>query len=147
MAQQQNNQPQTGDTTNGPNIHTYIPRSDGTINIGGIVYAPQTPLPGVITPVATTPNTPIVVTAAPAVIAPITMATISSAPAAPMQSYFTPNGGSSVPIGPAGYSVFQPLPQKYPFALYTYQQFPYYPKASRFHRQFHIYSKYLLICI
>lgn len=39
---QQNFQPQTRDTTNGPHLHTYIPRSDGTILVGGVAYVPQT---------------------------------------------------------------------------------------------------------
>jgi hypothetical protein len=39
---EQNYQPQTRDTTNGPHLHTYIPRSDGTIVVGGIAYVPQT---------------------------------------------------------------------------------------------------------
>jgi hypothetical protein len=38
---QQNFQPQTRDTTNGPHLHTYIPRSDGTIVVGGVAYVPQ----------------------------------------------------------------------------------------------------------
>jgi hypothetical protein len=38
---QQNFQPQTRDTTNGPHLHTYIPRSDGTILVGGVAYVPQ----------------------------------------------------------------------------------------------------------
>ncbi|PMD40650.1 hypothetical protein L207DRAFT_554340 [Hyaloscypha variabilis F] len=33
--------PQTRDTTNGPHLHTYIPRSDGTILVGGVAYVPQ----------------------------------------------------------------------------------------------------------
>ena len=41
-AQPDNYQPQVRDTTNGPNIHTYIPRSDGTVLIQGVVYIPQT---------------------------------------------------------------------------------------------------------
>lgn len=36
-----NFQPQTRDTTNGPHLHTYIPRSDGSILVGGVVYIPQ----------------------------------------------------------------------------------------------------------
>jgi hypothetical protein len=40
--QPENYQPQVRDTTNGPNIHTYIPRSDGTVLIGGVVFVPQT---------------------------------------------------------------------------------------------------------
>lgn len=42
MTQTENYQPQVRDTTNGPNIHTYIPRVDGTVLIGGVVYVPQT---------------------------------------------------------------------------------------------------------
>jgi hypothetical protein len=38
---EQNFQPQTRDTTNGPHLHTYIPRSDGSILVGGIAYVPQ----------------------------------------------------------------------------------------------------------
>ena len=41
MTQTENYQPQVPDTSNGPNIHTYIPRSDGTVLIGGIIYIPQ----------------------------------------------------------------------------------------------------------
>lgn len=37
----QNFQPQTPDTTNGPTNHTYIPRADGSILIGGVAYIPQ----------------------------------------------------------------------------------------------------------
>jgi hypothetical protein len=39
---EQNFQPQTRDTTNGPHLHTYIPRSDGSIVVGGVAYVPQT---------------------------------------------------------------------------------------------------------
>jgi hypothetical protein len=39
---EQNYQPETRDTSNGPHLHTYIPRSDGTIVVGGITYVPQT---------------------------------------------------------------------------------------------------------
>lgn len=38
---EQNFQPQTRDTTNGPHLHTYIPRSDGSILVGGVAYIPQ----------------------------------------------------------------------------------------------------------
>lgn len=41
MVQEQDFQPQGRNTTNGPNVHTYIPRSDGSIVIGGIAYVPQ----------------------------------------------------------------------------------------------------------
>jgi hypothetical protein len=39
---EENFQPQVRDTTNGPNVHTYIPRGDGTIMVGDVIYIPQT---------------------------------------------------------------------------------------------------------
>ena len=55
---EQNFQPQTRDTTNGPHLHTYIPRSDGSILVGGVAYVPQA-LGGTVTattvPVGTVP--------------------------------------------------------------------------------------------
>jgi len=134
MTEQRNYQPQTGDTTNGPNIHTYIPRSDGTITIGGIIYTPQTAIPIVTTPLGATPVAPVLVTtAAPTVVTPVATATVSSAPAIQIQSQFTPPGGPSVPTGQIGYSVHSILPHCYPFALYSHQHSPYYlHKASRF---------------
>ncbi|KAH7348478.1 hypothetical protein BKA65DRAFT_454707 [Rhexocercosporidium sp. MPI-PUGE-AT-0058] len=38
---QQNFQPQVGDTTAGPHIHTYIPRADGSILVNGVTYVRQ----------------------------------------------------------------------------------------------------------
>ena len=38
---EQNFQPQTRDTTNGPNLHTYVPRSDGAIMVGNVAYFPE----------------------------------------------------------------------------------------------------------
>lgn len=38
---EQNFQPQVGDTTAGPHIHTYIPRSDGSILVNGVAYIRQ----------------------------------------------------------------------------------------------------------
>lgn len=38
---EENFQPQVRDTTNGPNIHTYIPRADGSVLIEGVIYVPQ----------------------------------------------------------------------------------------------------------
>ncbi|KAL2064253.1 hypothetical protein VTL71DRAFT_4747 [Oculimacula yallundae] len=38
----QNFQPQVGDTTAGPELHTYIPRSDGSILVNGVAYVRQT---------------------------------------------------------------------------------------------------------
>ena len=34
-------QPQVPDTSNGPHVHTYIPRADGSILVGGVAYIPQ----------------------------------------------------------------------------------------------------------
>lgn len=42
---EQNFQPQTRDTTTGPNVHTYIPRQDGSILVGGVAYVPQVAVP------------------------------------------------------------------------------------------------------
>ncbi|KAF4628965.1 hypothetical protein G7Y89_g9183 [Cudoniella acicularis] len=39
---EQNFQPQVRDTTDGPNLHTYIPRADGAIMVGGVAYYPGT---------------------------------------------------------------------------------------------------------
>lgn len=47
MVQEENFQPQIRDTSNGPHLHTYIPRSDGSILVGGVAYIPQS-VPGVI---------------------------------------------------------------------------------------------------
>ena len=53
---EQNFQPQTRDTSNGPQLHTYIPRSDGGVMIGGVAYYPQGFVPAVPTaPVITVP--------------------------------------------------------------------------------------------
>ncbi|CZT48770.1 uncharacterized protein RSE6_09517 [Rhynchosporium secalis] len=46
----ENFQPQVGDTTTGPEMHTYIPRSDGSILVNGIAYVRQ----NVATPVVVT---------------------------------------------------------------------------------------------
>jgi hypothetical protein len=42
MMVEQNFQPQTRDTTNGPNLHTYIPRSGtAAIEVNGVTYWPE----------------------------------------------------------------------------------------------------------
>lgn len=33
-----NFEPQLRDTRNGPHIHTYVPREDGSVMIGGVIY-------------------------------------------------------------------------------------------------------------
>ncbi|PVH78129.1 hypothetical protein DL98DRAFT_462866 [Cadophora sp. DSE1049] len=40
-AAEQNFQPQVGETTAGPHIHTYVPRADGSILVGGVAYVRQ----------------------------------------------------------------------------------------------------------
>lgn len=57
MTQAENYQPQVRDTSNGPNVHTYIPRADGTVLIGGVVYIPQ---PAAAAPVAAAAAQPVV---------------------------------------------------------------------------------------
>lgn len=63
MVSEQNFQPQGRDTTNGPHLHTYIPRSDGTILVGGVSYIPQLPTPAVATtvPVGMPAITPVLI--------------------------------------------------------------------------------------
>jgi hypothetical protein len=55
MTRMENFQPQVRDATNGPNIHTYIPRGDGTVLISGVVFIPQTMLPAAAFPVTIQP--------------------------------------------------------------------------------------------
>lgn len=53
---EQNFQPQAGDSTNGPNKHTYIPRSDGSVVVGGVAYVPQAGIPAAPTMVVNAPG-------------------------------------------------------------------------------------------
>lgn len=82
MATQENFQPQVRDTTNGPNVHTYIPHADGSIVIGGVAYIPQSGVP-------TAATTAIPVTAQPALGGPPQTA-----------SHIITNGGPAIPIMP-----------------------------------------------
>ena len=61
MTQTENYQPQVRDTTKGPNIHTYIPRSDGTVMIGGVIYIPQSTVAPAVTPAATVTAQPFII--------------------------------------------------------------------------------------
>jgi len=58
----QNFQPQVGDTTNGAQDHTYIPRSDGAIMFNGIPYYPVGAVPGAPTGPVPSPNQPVMPT-------------------------------------------------------------------------------------
>jgi hypothetical protein len=42
MTRPENYQPQVRDTSTGPNLHTYIPRDDGSFTINGVRFLPQT---------------------------------------------------------------------------------------------------------
>ncbi len=58
----QNYQPQDGnDTSSGAHIHTYIPRADGSILVGGIAYIPQVAPTATVTAIPVTTSAPVVV--------------------------------------------------------------------------------------
>lgn len=103
MSTPQDFQPQVGsDTTNGPHIHTYIPRSDGSIIVGGVTYVPQVVAPATVTPVAVATSVaapaPIVVQpAAPVVQAPYY-------PYDPFYGYMYPYASASIYSGGASLS-------------------------------------------
>ena len=122
---QENFQPQVPDTTNGANVHTYIPRADGSIVVGGVVYLPQTRAATATAPAAI----PVTVSAIPAVPVAPAPAVVTPVTPALTQTYFTPPGGPSVPVGPAGFNVQSPRPL-YPY--FPYQQPPYCQYASAF---------------
>lgn len=87
---EQHFQPQVRDTTNGPNLHTYIPRADGSVLIGGIIYVPQSN-------VATAATT-----------------TVGPMPTFGAQPFMVPPGGPAIPT----FNV--PLiPQNYPYPCYS----------------------------
>jgi hypothetical protein len=44
VVSEQNFSPQVPEPTNGPNIHTYIPRDDGSILVGGVIYRAVPPV-------------------------------------------------------------------------------------------------------
>lgn len=122
MAQQQQNfQPQVGDTSNGPTIHTYIPRSDGAVVIGGITFLPQSGVP-------TAATIPVSATGAP----------IPTSHPVPVTSYVIPPGGTAIPAL-APFPV-QLTPQYYPYPChyfpmnsslgYTAALFPFNQQAS-----------------
>jgi hypothetical protein len=55
--------PQVRDTRAGPNIHTYIPRADGGIVIGGVAYYPDGPKP-IVTAIPASLPVPVTASAA-----------------------------------------------------------------------------------
>jgi hypothetical protein len=117
MATQQNYQPQVGNTNNGPHIHTYIPRSDGSISIGGVSYIPASGVP-----TATTTAVPVAVTPIPA------------APAI-AQPYIIPPGRPAIPAMIPVPLTSQFFPSYYPFDYYSYLQnlHVHYKPASAFY--------------
>lgn len=86
----ENFQPQVRDTTNGPNVHTYIPRADGAIVIGGIAYFPQAAL-------SNTTTIPVTVTGPSTIpVQPIPVVATAPEPAV-VKPYFIPPGGPAIP--------------------------------------------------
>jgi hypothetical protein len=85
MTQAENYQPQVRDTTTGPNVHTYIPRADGSIVIGGVTYLPQT---AVAATVANPSEIPI----------PLTMHSAVGPPNPIAFPYVIPPGGPAIPV-------------------------------------------------
>ena len=94
MAQPQNFQPQVRDTSSGPNVHTYIPRDDGSFTINGVTFLPQSGLPTAAT-------------------IPVTSAGIPIATPVPAQPWVVQPGGPAVPAVVA--FPVQLTPQIYPF--------------------------------
>ena len=122
MTQQQNFQPQVRNTSAGPNLHTYIPREDGAVVIGGITFLPQTG-------VATAATIPVTVTGAP----------LPTGHPVPVTPYIIPPGGPATPgfVAPP----VQITPQYYPYSChyfplncpslgYAATPFSYYQQAS-----------------
>jgi hypothetical protein len=112
---QQNHHPQIADPSNGLINHTYIPRPDGTVVIGGVVYAPQPGSATVTAPAATPP--PVIASAT------VTAEPCATTPAvgpAPTQVHFTPPGGPSVPVEPVNYNVPCPFSYAMPSAMPYY---------------------------
>jgi hypothetical protein len=114
MVTQENFQPQVRDTTNGPNVHTYIPRADGSIVIGGVAYIPQS---GVATAATTA--------------VPVTVQLASGSPPQ-IATHIIPNGGPAIPIMPvlATYPCYSyhPYVGVYPYHLTSY--YPPFPASA-----------------
>ena len=108
MTTQENFQPQVRDTTNGSNVHTYIPRSDGSIVIGGVAYVPQSGVPAAATAVPAA--------AIPAVSGPYSAAT-----------HIIPPGGPAIPVAsvPAAFSYYSFVPSFFNVG-YSYARTSYY---------------------
>ena len=94
---QENYQPQTRDTTAGPQLHTYVPRADGSVMIGGTVFFPQpapavaaaAPAPAVV-PVATNGTVPVVTTISTAEGAVPAVVQAPAAPPVPNPTFYSP---------------------------------------------------------
>jgi len=110
-SQPQNFQPQVRNTTDGPNMHTYIPRADGTFVVGGVPFAPQAGI-------ATAPVAPVAVTGVPTPAQhPVPPPPAPYMPAAiQYQPYLILPGGPAVPA--YGVPPVQLTPQHYPFACH-----------------------------
>lgn len=102
---EQNYQPQGRDTTNGPHVHTYIPRSDGSIIVGGVTYYPQagTVIPAPLGNTATPGEVP---TGAPQVV-PVAIKPGEE----PKTTGAASIAGQHLPVQPGHYLHYLPLPQ------------------------------------
>ncbi|KAG4441398.1 hypothetical protein IFR05_003085 [Cadophora sp. M221] len=115
-AAQQNFQPQVGaDTTTGPHLHTYIPRSDGSILVNGVAYVRQS----VTTIPISAPSVPAdaVVIEAPVPVIPLPQPVVYQPPyIAQPQPIYAPAAPAAAPaIAPPYYNI---QPQPFPAAGY-----------------------------
>ena len=120
---EQNYQPQVRDTSNGANVHTYIPRADGSILIGGVVYTPQAGVTTTTAPVAVA--TPV--------------ATHVTAPVPVAQTYVIPPGGPAVPAVTVPLTSASPHLPFFPYAIASYHPSPWYrymPASASLHLSF-----------
>ncbi|CAL3968683.1 unnamed protein product [Diplocarpon coronariae] len=117
----QNFQPQVGsDTSNGPHLHTYIPRTDGSILVGGIAYMPQAISAATVVPVPVAASVPVVVSS-PIVQAPYYYPGFSYSFIYPQASIPPPALPQPVVIPQQAYIPTQPMYQPQPYYNYHAQ--------------------------
>jgi len=124
---EQNYQPQVRDTSNGANVHTYIPRADGSILIGGVVYIPQAGGATATVPVAV------------ATLVATPVATHVTAPVPVAQPYVIPPGGPAVPAVTVPLTSASPQLPFFPYAIASYHPTPWYrymPASAFLHLSF-----------
>ncbi|KAI9047974.1 hypothetical protein LZ554_007774 [Drepanopeziza brunnea f. sp. 'monogermtubi'] len=129
----QNFQPQVGtDTTHGPHLHQYIPRSDGSILVGGVSYIPQhVAVPATVASV----SVPVPVVSAPIVVQPASPVVQAPYPSNPFYSFLYPSYIAPAMVQPimVPQQAYIPPPQPmyvpqsvygYPAASSPYQTYP-----------------------